>query len=87
MMMGSVLKEVREAMCLSTSPSVCSPNEEMFEALFKGVSTQLGPRTMEKCFLRKSACHLLFILPKSSFGMGKMGHQMTSDDVSVELTR
>jgi hypothetical protein len=49
MMMGSVLKEVREVMCLSNLPSVCSPNEEMFEALFKGVSTQLGPRTMEKC--------------------------------------
>jgi hypothetical protein len=41
----------------------------IFEALFKGVSTQFGPRTVDKCF---SAFHLLFLLPKSSFGRGKI---------------
>jgi hypothetical protein len=40
----------------------------IFEALFKGVSTQFGPRTIEKGF-EKSAFHLLFGLPKSSFGV------------------
>ena len=41
------------------------------EALFKGVSTQFGPRTVEKCF--KSGFHLLFLLPKSSFGEHRFG--------------
>ena len=44
---------------------------QRFEALFKGVSTQLGPRTMEKV-RRNAAFHLLFLLPKSSFGRGKL---------------
>jgi hypothetical protein len=39
----------------------------MFEALFKGVSTRFGLQIVEKC-LEKSAFHLLFLLPKSSFG-------------------
>jgi hypothetical protein len=60
----------------------------IFEALFKGVSTQLGPRSIEKCFenpdfifcssfqnLRLGAIKL-FILPKSSFGEHKLVHLM-----------
>jgi len=39
----------------------------IFEALFKGVSTLFGRRTIEKS-IEKSAFHLLFSLPKSSFG-------------------
>jgi hypothetical protein len=39
----------------------------MFEALFKGVSTRFGLRIVENSH-RKSAFHLLFLLPKSSFG-------------------
>jgi hypothetical protein len=44
-------------------------NEEirMFEALFKGVSTRFGLRTIEKRF-EKIGFPLLFIVPKSSFG-------------------
>ncbi len=42
------------------------------EALFKCVSTQFGPGAIEKCFLRKSGVHHLFLLPKSSFGEHKV---------------
>ncbi len=40
------------------------------KALFKGVSTQFGPMIHWKV-LRTSAFHLLFLLPKSSFGTHK----------------
>jgi hypothetical protein len=44
----------------------------IFEALFKGASTQFGPRTMEK-MLRKSGFRLLLSdLPTSSFGRVKL---------------
>ncbi len=39
----------------------------MFDALFKVVSTLFGPLTIEKR-IEHPAFHLLFLLPKSSFG-------------------
>jgi hypothetical protein len=41
----------------------------IFEALFKGVSTQFGLRTIEKYIENKYGPPLLSILPKSSFGV------------------
>jgi hypothetical protein len=56
--------------------TLCFPNEDfgrgtkeelrIFEALFKGVSTQLRARTIEKSFENRG--FLLSIPPKSSFG-------------------
>jgi hypothetical protein len=41
------------------------------EALFKGVSTRFGRRIVENS-VEKTAFHLLFLLPKSSFGEHKI---------------
>jgi hypothetical protein len=46
---------------------------QIFETLFYGESTSFGPLTIEKCF--ENPLHLLFNLPKSSFGE----HKVTSN--------
>jgi hypothetical protein len=43
----------------------------IFASLFKGVSTRFGIRIVENS-IEFSTFHLLFILPKSSFGRGKL---------------
>jgi len=45
----------------------------ILEALFNGVSTRFGPRTIEQS-IRKFAFHLLFLLPQTSFGEHKCAH-------------
>ncbi len=67
-------------------------SECIFEALFKGARTQFGLRIVEKCFENhapqttplKSASkiwiYLLFLLPKSSFGMDNL---VSSTDAST----
>jgi hypothetical protein len=63
----------------------CNPD---FRVLFKGVSTQFGPRTIEKV-IRKSGLHLLFLLPKSSFGEHRIvlcrGAHSTIQDITCQL--
>jgi hypothetical protein len=46
-------------------------SERVFEALFKGVSTVFGLQNVEKCFETR-VLKSMFILPKSSFGRGKL---------------
>ena len=54
------------------------------EALFNGSWPKLSTHDLEKCF-EKSGFHLLFGLPKSSFGRGKDDKQDDAQDDSMPM--
>jgi hypothetical protein len=51
----------------------------IFDLLFTTPWPKSSTHALEKCFLRKSGLHLLFLLPKSSFGE----HKLVTTDHSI----